>query len=127
MRQPGWSSPHRSGHSPVLGAVQYDERISGVADVADETGKDTSELCQGAGEQCPTSGPQHRGGLERSIRPGVPIPETLLVAQLCNGALLLQDWRDGVSAYVIPQDAGPLRHALATAFGNTDTTDQPQP
>lgn len=123
LRQPGWSSPCRSGHSPVLGAVHYNERISGVADVANETGQDTSEFRQG--EQSSTSGPQHNGGLDRSIRPGVPIPETLLVAQLCNGALLLQDWRDGVSAYIIPQDTGPLRHALATAFGSADTTTPP--
>lgn len=95
--------------------------------MADKAGQDTSGLRQGTSEQCPTSRPQHRDGLERSIRPGVPIPETLLVAQLCNGALLLQDWRDGVSAYVIPQDAGPLRHALATAFGSADTNDQSQP
>lgn len=57
-------------------------------------------------------------GLERSIRPGVPVPATLLVAEMRDGALFLQGWRDGPGAYVIAEDAGPLRQALAAAFGN---------
>ncbi|MGH3915829.1 MAG: hypothetical protein ACRDTC_20825 [Pseudonocardiaceae bacterium] len=98
--------------------------------MANEAGKDTSGLGQGGNGKRPAHGPQPSTGLERSIRPGVPIPATLLIAQMCDGALLLQDWCDGVSAYVIPQDTGPLRHALATAFGSTDhdaINDQPQP
>lgn len=116
LEQPDRSSPAGPNNSPTLGAVHDDERMSGVADVANETGKDTSES-------------QHSTGLDRSIRPGVPVPATLLVAQMCDGALLLQGWRSGPSAYVISQDAEPLRHALATAFGSAGhgtTTDQPQ-
>ncbi|MGH3904765.1 MAG: hypothetical protein ACRDTE_11325 [Pseudonocardiaceae bacterium] len=45
------------------------------------------------------------------------MPATLLVAEMRDGALFLQGWRDGPAAYVIPEDAGPLRQALAAAFG----------
>ncbi|MGH3927807.1 MAG: hypothetical protein ACRDTT_33905, partial [Pseudonocardiaceae bacterium] len=51
LRQPGWSSPRRPGHSPALGAVHYDKRISGVADMADEAGMDASGLDQGESEK----------------------------------------------------------------------------
>jgi len=44
------------------------------------------------------------------------MPATLLVAQMCDGAFLLQGWRYGPSAYLIAEDAGPLRQALAAAF-----------
>jgi hypothetical protein len=104
---PIWSSylpgifcavPDRSGNSPAPGAVQHDERANGVAGVAREA---------------------NRGNrLDRSIRPGVPIPATLLVAQMGDGALFLQGWRDGPHAYVVPEGSGPLRQALAAAFGS---------
>lgn len=35
------------------------------------------------------------GGLGYSIRPGLPVPETVLVVEMGNGALLLHGWRDG--------------------------------
>ncbi len=57
-------------------------------------------------------------GLSRSIRPGVPAPETVLIVEMGGGALLLQGWRDGPSAYVSAEDAGPLRQALAAAYGS---------
>ena len=57
-------------------------------------------------------------GLGRSIRPGAPVPPTVLVADMGGGTLLLQGWRDGPAAYVCAADAGPLRHALAVAFGD---------
>lgn len=85
--------------------------MSGVADVASETGRDPDGLCPGAGA------PRRTGGLERSVRPAAPMPATLLVAQMCDDAFLLQGWRDGPSAYLIAEDAGPLRQALAAAFG----------
>lgn len=72
---------------------------------------DTDGLCHGDGRK------GRRGGVERSIRSGARVPDTLLVAEMRDGALLLQGWRDGPAAYVIPEDAGPLRQALAAAFG----------
>ncbi|MCA1676366.1 MAG: hypothetical protein LC799_30715 [Actinobacteria bacterium] len=45
------------------------------------------------------------------------MPATVLVADMGDGALLLQGWRDGPSAYLTADDAGSLRHALAVAFG----------
>lgn len=71
------------------------------------------------------------GGIERSIRPGTAVPPTLLVADMGNGAMLLQGWRVGPSAYVCAADAGPLRRALAAAFGSdfviTERTTAAQP
>lgn len=72
---------------------------------------DTEGLCHGDGRK------DRPGGLERSIRPGARVPSTLLVAEMRDGALFLQGWRDGPAAYVIPEDAGPLHQALAAAFG----------
>lgn len=66
-----------------------------------------------------------RGGLERSIRPGAPVPSTLLVAEMRDGAMFLQGWRGGPAAYVIGSDAGPLRQALAAAFGVGDDEAMP--
>lgn len=61
-------------------------------------------------------------GIERSIRPGASVPATVLVAEMEDGSLFLHGWRDGPSAYVIAEDAGPLRQALAVAFGSADAT-----
>ncbi len=107
----------------ALGTVQYHKCRNGVADVASDTSRNT-------GRSCPSDdAPSVAGGPDHSIRPGVPIPATLLVAQMGDGALFLQGWRDGATAYVIPEDAGPLRHALATAFGSAgcDTTIDKKP
>jgi len=89
--------------------------------VSEEPGKkqDTGALRHGDGQP-----PQL--GIGRSIRPGVPVPATVLVADMGDGALLLQGWRAGPSAYLTAEDAAPLRQVLETAFGgeqvNTETT-----
>ncbi len=57
-------------------------------------------------------------GIARSIRPGTAVPSTVLVADLCNGGLLLHGWRDGTSAYLSPSDAPALRRELAAAFNS---------
>lgn len=62
-----------------------------------------------------------RRGLHRSIRPGVPVPTTVLVAEMGDGAMFLQGWQYGSCAYLIAEDTGPLRNALATAFGVGNT------
>ncbi|MGQ0775234.1 MAG: hypothetical protein ACT4NY_12565 [Pseudonocardiales bacterium] len=56
-------------------------------------------------------------GIERSIRPGSPVPLTVLVAEMGGGALLRQGWQIGPSAYLTAEDAVPVRQALVAAFG----------
>lgn len=76
---------------------------------------------QGTHHSRPGAGSADRPALldiERSIRPGTPVPVTLLVADMGDGALLLQGWRTGPSAYLTPDDALPVRQALAAAFGS---------
>jgi len=77
----------------------------------------------------PDAGAGHHGdeqrqpvqwGVRRSIRPGTPVPATLLVAEMSDGSLVLYGWGDGPSAYLMVEDAGPLRRELAAAFGCTD-------
>jgi hypothetical protein len=61
---------------------------------------------------------QGQHSIGHSIRPGRAVPPTVLVADMCDGGLFLQRWRDGPSAYLSPSDATPLRRELAAAFGN---------
>ena len=58
------------------------------------------------------------GGIGYCVRPGAAVPATVLVVDMGDGALLLQGWRTGPSAYVCAADTGPLRRALAAAFGS---------
>lgn len=59
------------------------------------------------------------GGLSHSISPGVPVPATVLVVVMSNGGYLLVGHPDGEpAAFVVTEDAGPLRQALAVAFGS---------
>lgn len=60
--------------------------------------------------------------VRRSIRPGAPVPDTVLVAEMSDGSLFLHGWRDGPSAYILAEDAGPLRRELAAAFGSAGAT-----
>lgn len=60
---------------------------------------------------------QHR--LERSIRPGVPCPETVLVAVMSDGSYLLVGYPRGeLAAFVVGEEAEQLKQALAGTFGN---------
>ncbi|MCA1672527.1 MAG: hypothetical protein LC799_10100 [Actinobacteria bacterium] len=59
------------------------------------------------------------GGLDHSIRPGTPVPATMLVVAMNDGSYLLVGHPQGEPAcYVIAEDAVPLRQVLATAFGS---------
>lgn len=60
---------------------------------------------------------QTQRGIGCSIRPGSPVPATVLIANLGSGALLLQGWRTGPSAYLTADEAAPVHDALAAAFG----------
>jgi hypothetical protein len=44
----------------------------------------------------------------------------VLVADMGDGSLFLQGWRDGPSAHLSPADAVPLRRELAAAFGSAE-------
>lgn len=67
-----------------------------------------------------STGRQAQCGIGRSIRPGSSVPATVLVADLGSGALLLQGWRTGPSAYLTADDAAPVRDVLAAAFGSDE-------
>lgn len=61
--------------------------------------------------------------IEHSIRPGVPCPETVLVAVMTDGSYLLMAHPQGKpAAFVVGEDADPLRRELAAAFGSPDLT-----
>lgn len=58
-------------------------------------------------------------GMEHSISPGVPCPETVLVVVMADGSYLLVGHPWGKpTAFVACHDAGLLHRALETAFGN---------
>lgn len=55
--------------------------------------------------------------LTRSISPGMPCPETVLVAAMADGSYLLMAYPQREPAALLTRnDAGPLRHALTAAF-----------
>ncbi len=57
--------------------------------------------------------------IQHSIRPGVPSPETVLVTVMTDGSYLLWAYpQREPAAFVVPDDAGPLREALTAAFGS---------
>ncbi|MGH3781338.1 MAG: hypothetical protein ACRDRO_12115, partial [Pseudonocardiaceae bacterium] len=88
------------------------------------------QAIQSTGDRRPGDGADQRAqcGIGRSIRPGAPVPATVLVAALGDGALLLHGWRTGPSAYLTAEDATPVHHALAEAFGaDMVRTEQSQP
>lgn len=60
--------------------------------------------------------------IARSLRPRTAVPPTLLIADMGDGSVLLQGWREGPSAYLCPADAAPLKRELAAAFGSTELT-----
>ncbi|MGH3940231.1 MAG: hypothetical protein ACRDTG_16685 [Pseudonocardiaceae bacterium] len=67
-----------------------------------------------------------QSGIGYCIHPDSAVPPTVLVADMANGAMLLQGWPVGPSAYVCAANTAPLREALATAFGSDSViTDKP--
>jgi hypothetical protein len=88
--------------------------IRNVHHQANQAGQDTDDVGYGADQ---THG---RHGIGGSIRPGTAVPDTVLVADMYGGALLLQGWRDRPTAYLSPSDAGPLRRELVVAFGGSE-------
>ena len=73
------------------------------------------------------AGNQPSSGLDHCIRPGLPMPETVLLAVMTDGGLLLQGWRSGPCAYMCAADAAPLLRTLEAAFGvDIPTTDHNQ-
>jgi hypothetical protein len=68
------------------------------------------------------TGPLTQWGIGGSLRPGTGVPPRVLVADMGDGSVFLQGWRDGPSAHLNPADAVPLRRELAAAFGSIELT-----
>ena len=59
-----------------------------------------------------------RLGIEHSVRPVAPCPDTVLVAVMTDGSYLLMAYPLGEpTAFVVAKDAVGLRRELAAAFG----------
>lgn len=75
--------------------------------------EDTGSKRHGQGQD------QQRFGIERSIRPDVPCPETVLVAVMSDGSYLLVGYPRGEpTAFVAREEAELLKQALTGAFEN---------
>jgi hypothetical protein len=91
--------PHTDGHTDV-----YHQR--------NQVGQGTNDVRHGDDQD------QGQHGIGRSIRPGTAVPPTVLIADMCDGGLFLEGWRDGPNAYLTASDAMPLRCELAATFGS---------
>ncbi len=84
----------------------------------DQAGQDPDGLCRGDGRDEGREAPR---GIDHSIRPGVPCPETVLLAVMSDGSYLLVSYPRGEpAAFVAREDTDLLRQALEAAFGSTD-------
>lgn len=61
----------------------------------------------------------------RSIRPGVPVPATVLLREMGGGALFLQGWRGRTRCLRLRAGCALLRQGLASAFGTEPGSDTP--
>jgi hypothetical protein len=61
---------------------------------------------QDTDDQCPDNGWPAQRGIGRSLRPGTGVPRRVLVADMGDGSLFLQGWRDGPSAHLNPSRRG---------------------
>ena len=76
----------------------------------------TDIVCHG---DSTSQGRQRPRGVNHSISPGVPCPETVLVAVMSDGSYLLVGYpQHGPTAFVVGEDADLLRRGLEGAFGN---------
>ncbi|MGH3940593.1 MAG: hypothetical protein ACRDTG_18540 [Pseudonocardiaceae bacterium] len=100
--QEGPAGPVHGGAGPPPPGSTVDHSTEPLGDGDDDD----------SGEQLPVHSPNS------SIRPGVPVPATVLIAEMSGGSMLLHGWRNGPSAYVSAGDAAPLRRALAMAYGS---------
>jgi hypothetical protein len=87
-----------------------------------QAGQGIDDMRQGA-----SLGREHHA-IGLSIRPGSSaVRDTVLVAHVCDGGLLLHGWRDRPSASLGPFDATPLRCELAAAVGATQLARRSSP
>jgi len=57
------------------------------------------------------------GGLDHSVRPGVPCPESVLVLATNSGGYLLVGYPQGErTAFIAAFDANPMQETLTVAF-----------
>lgn len=70
-----------------------------------------------AGMGCHDDSDGTAGGLDHSIRPDVPCPESVLVLATNGGGYLLVGYPQGEpAAFIAAVDAAPMRETLAAAF-----------
>jgi hypothetical protein len=111
--------------APALSATQRGDATRTRAGVVSVEHEDNCQASMG------TDNARHSAGLEQyedqeappgidhSISPGVPCPETVLVARMYDGSYLLMTYpQREPAAFVVQDDAGPLQQALAKAFEN---------
>lgn len=85
-----------------------------------QTSRDTDHVCHCDGSSSQGRAREVPPGINHSISPGVPCPETVLVAVMSNCSYLLVGYpQAGPAALVVHDDAGPLRQALTAAFGGS--------
>lgn len=100
---------------PALGCHPRETKTEAGQEAVADIPTDTGSLRHGNDT---SNGQEAPPGIERSIRPGVPCPETMLVAVMSDGSCLLVGYpHSEPAAFVVGEDAGPLRQALQAAFG----------
>lgn len=76
----------------------------------------TDIMCHGDGTIQDRQRPR---GINHSLSPGVPCPETVLVVVMSDGSYLLVGYpQHGPTAFVMGEDADLLRRRLEGAFGS---------
>ncbi len=72
----------------------------------------------GGTDQCNNQEATH--AIDHSISPGVSCPETVLVTRMTDGSYLLMSYPHRErAAFVVRDDAGPLRQALHAVLGSS--------
>lgn len=113
----GHRPPNRivsGGLAPVLGAVREDERggVKHVGHGNDRPARDTEGFRHGDG-----GGDKSQFGLPRSVRPGVPVPVTVLVAVMTDNGYLVGYPLAEPAAFIAVDDAHQMQKVPITAFG----------
>jgi hypothetical protein len=102
--------------SPVLGAIHENARQTGLEQVQHRDDRADHD----ANDEHHSDEQNQQLGSRIDIPTEMPMPPTVLVTELHNGTLILQGRPDGPRVWLEPDEALPLRRALARAFGSPD-------